>query len=312
MRAALYDRFGPPEVVSIREAPAPVAGPRELLVRVRAAALNPKDVLTRKGRFRVVSGRRFPRGVGLDLAGEVISLGPDAAGFAPGDRVMGMLPGWMGAACADLVAAPAGSCARAPAELRWEEAAALPLAGLTALQALRDAGRVRRRQRVCVNGAAGGVGSLTVQIARALGARVTAVARSSNRDLCVALGAEDVVAHDEEDVLDGRRSFDVLLDLFGNLPFWAARRAIVPGGTFVTTVPAARFLLGLACSAFDSRRCRFVNVRADGRDLAFLCELVQQGKLRAVIDSVLPLERISDAMGRVETRRARGKVVLVL
>jgi NADPH:quinone reductase-like Zn-dependent oxidoreductase len=311
VRAARYDRFGPPEVVEVREVPAPVPARGEIRVRVRAAALNPKDVLTRSGRFRLLSGRRFPRGVGLDLAGEVDALGPGADGFAPGDPVLGMLPGWMGGTCAELACVPAASIARAPPGIGFPGAAALPLAGLTALQALRDLGRLGPGDRACVNGAAGGVGSLAVQIARNLGAKVTAVARASNRSFCEDLGADEVVAHDESDVFAGGRRFDVFFDAFGNRSYPQARRSLTPRGAYVTTVPRGTLLLDAVLTTFGPRRARLVAVRADGRDLALLAGWAEGGLLRPVLDLVLPLDRIVEAMRRVETRRARGKVVLV-
>jgi NADPH:quinone reductase-like Zn-dependent oxidoreductase len=199
-----------------------------------------------------------------------------------------------------------------PAAIDLPGAAALPLAGLTALQALRDVGRVRAGDRVCVNGAAGGVGSLAVQVARALGARATAVARAANRSFCLGLGADEVVAHDEEDVLAGGRRFDVFLDAFGNRSFAEARGSLSARGTYVTTVPRGRLPLDALRAALGSRRARMVHVRADGRDLALLAAWAEEGLLRPALDLVLPLDGIVEAMRRVETRRARGKVVLTV
>jgi NADPH:quinone reductase-like Zn-dependent oxidoreductase len=314
VRALVYDRYGPAEVLRLAEVDVPRPAPGEVLVRVRAAALNPKDVLLRKGRFRLLSGRRFPKGVGLDLAGEVAALGPGVSGCAPGDRVFGAVNHWraLRGTVADYAAVPAAALAAMPRALSFEEAAALPLAGCTALQALRDLGRVRAGDRVCIHGAAGGVGTLAIQVAKALGATVTTTSSAGQRAACLALGADEALDRAADEPFSGARTFRVILDAFGNLSLGAVRAALPDHGVYVTTVPSLRILLDAARTLAAFPRARLVMVRPRTAELEALARLADQGRLRAVVDRVVPLAGFLDAVRHLETRRAHGKVVVTL
>lgn len=192
MLAAQYDRYGGPERVEVRDVATPVAGPGQILVRVEAAALNPKDVLTRAGKFAGIAGRQFPKGLGYDYAGTVAALGAGVANVRVGEPVFGMLSGWRGCALAQFVAVGAGEWAPRPVGLSAVEAAALPLVAQTALQALRDLGRVGAGSAVAIHGASGGVGTVAVQIAKILGARVTALCGAGSFELVRGLGADEL------------------------------------------------------------------------------------------------------------------------
>jgi NADPH:quinone reductase-like Zn-dependent oxidoreductase len=310
VRAVVYDRFGPPEVLQLREVPRPVAARGQLLVRVRAAALNPKDVLVRAGKLALISGRRFPKRVGFDWAGEVVEVGPDVSGVLPGARWFGMLDGWDGGACAEYLAARVDQSAPMPASFGFERAAAVPLAASTALQALRDVAGVEPGMRVLVNGGSGGVGTFAIQIARQLGARVTATASGAGLELCRALGAEAVVDHRSADALSSPEPFHVVLDVFGNRRFGEARRALAPGGTYVSTVPRREVLLATVLTRFASRRARLVAVRPRAGDLALLAAWADGGKISPVVRQVFPLDRIAEAEAVAGTKHTLGKIVV--
>lgn len=310
MKAALYDRYGGPEVLSVRDVAAPVPARGELLVRVRAAALNPKDVLVRAGKLRLFSGGRFPKRVGWDWAGEVVALGPGVSGARVGDALYGMIQAMRAGACAELAAVRATECAPKPGAISWEEAAAVPLAAQTALQALRDVGRLRPGQRVLVNGASGGVGSFAIQIAKLLGAEVTTTSSAANLSFCRELGADEALDYAEVDALAARARYDVVFDVFGNRRFAQARAALRPRGTYVSTVIRAHVFAAVARTAVGSRRARLVVVRSRRRDLEQLARWLDDGRLRPVLDSVFALDAIADAEARVGSKHARGKVVV--
>lgn len=310
MRAILYDRYGPPDVLTSRDLPTPTPRPGEVLLDVRAAALNPKDSFVRKGRFRFITGNRFPRQLGYDVAGVVRALGAGAAGLAPGDAVFGMVNGWAGGTVAEQICVPADELAPKPAGLSFEEAAALPLASLTALQALRDEGRLRSGQLVLLHGASGGVGSFAIQIARALGARVTTTSSARNLGHCKGLGADEAWDYALQDGLGRGTGWDVFFDVFGNRSFQRVRPALGPRGTYVTTVPGLRIALQQTLTLPLRKRARLVLVRSNRRDLDQLARWVDEGRLRPVIDRVFTLDQVAAAQAHIESKRARGKVVV--
>jgi NADPH:quinone reductase-like Zn-dependent oxidoreductase len=312
MKVVEYDRYGDPSVLVVRERPDPVARPGRVVVRVRAAALNPKDVLTRTGKLRWFAGRRFPKRVGYDWAGEIAELGRGVTGLAAGDAVFGMIQAWTAGACGERVEVVPDELARKPAGLDWEHAAALPLASLTALQALRDLGELAPGQRVLIHGAAGGVGVHAIQIAKALGAHVTTLTSAAAMELVRSLGADEAIDRATWRPAPGppAAAFDVVFDAFGNRRFDELRPLLTPRGTFVSTVPKLHVVRSRLWTAFTRPRARLVVVRSRRADLEWLAAQVERGRLRAVIDRVLPLADIAEAERYLATRRARGKVVL--
>ncbi len=312
MRALTYGRYGTSKLLAIRELPDPRPGPGEVLVRVRAAALNPKDVFTLKGRFRFLSGRRFPKVVGLDLAGEVVAVGPSAGAFRPGDRVFGFLSGFaaLRGTVAEEVAVPARWLAAMPRAASFEEAAAVALAGSTALQALRDVAGLRPGDRLLVNGASGGVGAPAIQLAKRMGAVVTTTSSAARIDLCRSLGADEALEHARGEHLSGGRAYRVVFDVFGNLSLSAARPALRPGGVFVTTVPSRRIFLDALRTPLGPVRARLVRVQPRAADLETLARHVDDGGLRPQVDRVFPFDEAAEAVRYLERRRAHGKVVV--
>jgi NADPH:quinone reductase-like Zn-dependent oxidoreductase len=310
MRAVYYERYGGPEVLQVGELPDPEPGRGEVVVRVAASALNPKDVLVRKGKFSIITRHAFPRIPGYDFAGVVERCGPGARGVRVGDAVFGMVQAWRGGTAAELVRCPVSELAPAPTGLGMIEAAAVPLAGLTALQALRDLLRVGPGKTVCLNGASGGVGLFACQIARHLGAHVVAVASSRNAELVRHHGAAEVIAHDREDAVGGGRRYDAIFDIFGSLPYAKAAPALAERGRYATAIPSLRSVTRDLATRIFGRPARLVVVRSRRRDLEQLAAWIAAGHLRPVIDRTLPLAQAADAHRYLETKRARGKVVL--
>jgi NADPH:quinone reductase-like Zn-dependent oxidoreductase len=312
MKIVEYDRYGGPEVLRLADVPRPSPGPGELLVRVRAAALNPKDVLVRAGKYRLLSGAKFPKRVCFDWAGEVEEVGPGVTGVAPGSAWYGMLDGFQGGTCAEVLVVRRDASAPKPASLGFAEAAAIPLAGSTALQALRLVAKVREGHRVLVNGASGGVGSYAIQIAKLSGAHVTTTSSAANLELCRKLGADAPLDYRAADPLAGGERFDVVFDVFGNRSFGEARRALARGGMYVTTVPSGRVFLDTARTLLTRTRAAVVFVRARSDSLERLAEYVEGGKLVPVVEHVFPLERIAEAEAQAGSKHNRGKVVVTI
>ncbi|MFO0584344.1 MAG: NAD(P)-dependent alcohol dehydrogenase [Anaeromyxobacter sp.] len=308
MKALQFDAYGPIERLVLRDVPPPRprGGP---LVRVRAAALNPKDALFRKGRFRLLSGRRFPKFTGVDFAGTVeVPHGELRAG----DAVFGALHEWTFArgTLAELVAPRAAEVARLPPGVDPAHAAAIALVGLTALQALRDLARVGPGAEVLVNGASGGVGTAAIQLARLLGARVTTVSSDATAALCRSLGAAETAGYGELEGLLASGRFDAVFDVFGNLRFARARGALRRRGVFVSTVPSPRRLLREVASRLSRHEERLVVVRPNRADLDALGAWLQAGALRAVVDGRFPLAAHAEAFRRLESKHAHGKLVI--
>ena len=306
MQAVEFDQFGDPSVLKLRAVTDPVAGATEVLVQVRAAALNPKDVLLRKGKFGWLSGKRFPMGVGFDFAGVVL-----AGAMAPGTRVWGMLGGFRGRSVAEQLVARPSELAAMPDRLDFNQAAALPLVGLTALQALRDRAEIREGQRLLINGASGGLGLVAIQIGKLLGAHVTTLSSAANRPLCKRMGADVVLDYRVDEPLSRPSAFDVIFDVFGNRSLAAARTCLKRGGVYVTTVPSRQILSDQISSAW-SRRCRakLIIVKPKPADLEQLAWWVNGGKLKPVLDRILTMADVADGQRFLETKRARGKVVV--
>jgi len=323
MKAVVVDRYGGPDALHLEEVPAPVPGDGRVRVRVRASSVNPYDwhLLTGLPKlFRPTFGMRRPkhRILGADLAGQVEAVGKEVAGFRPGDEVYGLAAA---GAFAEYVAVPEGQIAPKPAGLTFEEAAALPLAGFTALQALRDQGKAGPGQRVLINGASGGVGSLAVQIAKALGAEVTGVCSTPNVELVRALGADHVVDYTREDFAAQPRRYHFMFDNVGNRRLAECRRVLEPRGVYLASFGQPEhawlgplgFLVRMAVvSPFVRQRLATFVSRPDPADLRTLTGMVEAGTLRPVVDRAYPLGEVAVAFRHLERWHARGKVVITV
>jgi NADPH:quinone reductase-like Zn-dependent oxidoreductase len=319
MKAIYIEKFGGPEVLRFGEQSRPVLKAGQVLVEVRAASVNPRDWLLREGRyvFRHLM-RGFPLVLGSDVSGLVVEVGPDATRFRCGDPVFGMQTpfGRMGA-YAEYIAISEGALARKPDGVRHEDAAAVPCAALTAYGALVEIGRVGPASRVLIVGASGGVGSYAVQIATALGATVTAVTSTGNVALAQSLGATRVIDYKTERFTAVARDQDVVFDTIGKESLNSCRSVLARGGRYVTTVPSGRTLMQSALShllrfvsAGRAPSAHVVLVRASGENLERIANLMTQGRIRSVIDSIFPLHEAGAAHEKSRTRRTRGKLVL--
>ncbi|MFB4277266.1 NAD(P)-dependent alcohol dehydrogenase [Nonomuraea sp. MTCD27] len=323
MKAIRYHAYGPPEVIELQDVGKPTAGDGHVLIRVRAASVNPGDWHLLRGSpyiFRAMAGLTRPKahGLGADFAGEVEAVGKDVTAFQPGDEVYGCAPG----AFAEYVTVPEGGpVARKPAGLTFEQAAAVPTSALTALQALRDKGRLKAGQKVLVNGASGGIGTFAVQLAKAYGAEVTGVCGSGNVELVRSLGADNVVDYTKEDFTRTGRRYDLVLDNVGNRSLTDCRRVLTPDGAYIPNGGSGggrvfgvigRIIRVKATSAFVRHRLLTFMTSENAADLDTLRELVEAGGLTPVIDRVHPLSEVPEAIGHVERGHARGKVVITV
>ncbi|WP_030962318.1 NAD(P)-dependent alcohol dehydrogenase [Streptomyces sp. NRRL S-378] len=323
MKAIVQDRYGPPEVLRLDELERPVPGPGEVLVRVRAGAVDQGVWHLMSGlpyALRPVFGLRAPRVrvPGMDLAGQVEAVGPGVTRVRPGDEVYGGCQG----SFAEYACAKEDALAPKPANLGFEEAATVPVSAVTALKALRDAGRVRAGQSVLVLGASGGVGTYAVQVAKAFGAHVTGVCSGTKTDLVRSIGADEVVDYTREDPVDGSRRYDLVLDIAGNRPLSRLRRALTARGTLVIVGGEGggrwiggneRQLGALLLSPFVGQRLRPLAVMEQHHsDLRALTELIEAGSVTPVVDRTYPLAEVPDAIRHLRSGRVRGKIAIRL
>ena len=329
MKAIVQDRYGPPEVLRLAEVEPPQVGDDDVLVRVVAAGVD-------AGVWHMVAGLPYlVRAIGLglrapksrfrgtDLAGVVEAVGACVTTVKPGDEVYGSCDPVAGGAFAELARVQAGRLAAKPANLSFEQAAAVPVSGVTALQALRDAGALQPGQTVLVTGAGGGVGSFAVQIAKALGAaEVTGVCGGAKVELVRSLGADHVINYADEDITSGARQYDLILDIAGRRPLTLLRRALAPRGTLAVIGGEGgdRWLGGFdrqmvrapALSLVSDQRFRPVMVKVTSADLQALRLLIEAGKVTPVVDRVLPLAHAAEAVRYAHAGLAKGKVVLMV
>lgn len=312
MQAVLMPRYGAPVVLSLGRVGRPSLDDHEVLIRVHAAGVNPIDWRIRKGSLRWLLPARTPVVLGFDVAGEVVELGRNAArdGWGFGDRVMAYLDRRFGGGYAEYAACGAEAAVRLPQELTYEEGAAVPLAASTAWQALHDIGRIKPGDRVLVNGASGGVGTFAVQMAAARGAEAHGVCSEANASLVRGLGASRVFDYHAEDFTRSGESYDIVLDAVGKSSYWRCRRVLQPDGCYVTTLPSVQAAAFSVATKVTARTCRFVLARPKQRTLRSIAEAISEGRLRPVIDRVLPLSEAAEAHAFSETGRARGKIVL--
>ncbi|MDA5140122.1 NAD(P)-dependent alcohol dehydrogenase [Streptomyces sp. AD681] len=328
MKAVVQERFGPPDSLRLRDVDRPRAGAGQVLVRVRAAAVNPYDWHMLRGdpyAARLLGGmgltRPKARVAGIDAAGVVESVGADVRGLSPGDPVLGFCPG----AFAEYACASARLLAPVPSDLTFEQAAALPMGAVTALRGIRTVGRVRSGQRVLVNGAGGGVGTFAVQIAALLEAEVTGVCSAGNADLVRSLGAAHVLDYARDDFTDGRERYDVVLDNVGNHPLGRLRRTLTPAGVLVANgggSPGRVFgaigatLKVAAVNAVTRQSLRpILPTTPDGpghEDLLAVAALVEAGQLTPVVGRTFALADAAEAVRHVEEGHARGKTVITV
>jgi NADPH:quinone reductase-like Zn-dependent oxidoreductase len=326
MKAVVYTDYGSPDVLEIRDVKKPVPNDDQVLIKVRAASVNPLDWHFMEGTPYIMRamgvGLRKPKDprLGVDYAGTVEAVGKNVTQFKPGDDVFG----GKGGTFAEYV------CARAdkaivlkPANLTFEQAASVPIAAITALQGLRDKGKIQPGQKVLINGASGGVGTFAVQIAKSFGAEVTGVCSTRNLDLVRSLGADHVIDYTKEDFTKGEQRYDLILDNVGTQPLSGFRRVLQPNGICVMIGgggpndggligPLGRPVKALLLSPFISQKMSMLMAELNKKDLTILGDLMQSGKVRPVIDRTYPLSQIAEAIRYLEQGHARGKVIITI
>ncbi len=324
MKAIMQDRYGEAEVLEFRDVEDPVVGDADVLVQVRAAGAGPDVWHIMTGRpymARPVLGFRKPKAPvrGWDVAGTVERVGAQVTAFRPGDEVMGVAEA---GSFAEFAVTTPDKLVRKPATLSFEQAAALPVSGVTALQAVRDKANVQPGHRLLVIGAGGGVGTLAVQVAKAFGAEVTGVSSTSKLDLVRSIGADDVIDYTREDFTDGSRTWDAIVDTAGRRPLRQLRRALTPRGTLVVVGGdgggrwTGGFFRGMVrgplVSLFVGQRLGGLNSKVSAEDLRGVADLAEAGKVTPVVGRAYSLPETPDAIRELATGHARGKLVIAV
>jgi NADPH:quinone reductase-like Zn-dependent oxidoreductase len=318
MKAIVYTAYGSPDVLRLQEVERPIPKDGEVVVKVRAASVNALDRHFMRGTpypARIVTGWRSPKlgRLGVDVAGEVAAVGPGVTDLKPGDPVFGTCRG----AFAEYAWTKRDRLLPMPVGVGFDEAAAVPIAGFTALQALRDVGKIRAGQKVLIDGAGGGVGGFAVQIAKAFGAEVTAVCGSGNLQTLRAMGADQVMDYDQEDFTRSGQRYDLILGANAFHSLLDYRRALAPKGIFVMTGGGGSqmlqaMLLAPLLSLAGSRKLRMKGAKARRQDLQTLKEMLETGRIKPVIDRRYPLGETAAAMRYLEAGHVRGKIVITV
>ncbi|WP_010280731.1 NAD(P)-dependent alcohol dehydrogenase [Bacillus timonensis] len=322
MKAIVYTQYGPPNVLQVKEVEKPIPKDNEVLVKVHASSVNYGNLVLLKGKpflARFAFGLLKPKYPipGGDMAGQVEAVGKDVKEFQPGDKVYGdlSLSGW--GAYAEYVTVPEKALALKPENTTFEEAAAVPMAGVTALQALRDKGKIKSGQKVLINGASGGVGTFAVQIAKEFGAEVTAVCSTRKMDIATSLGADFVIDYTKEDFTKSEERYDLIIAVNGYHPISAYKRALRPNGTFVMIGGSEKqlyqaMLLGPWFSMVGDKKMSSFLQRANQSDLVFMSELLESGKVKPVIERSYKLNEVSAAFKHFEEGHAQGKIIITV
>jgi NADPH:quinone reductase-like Zn-dependent oxidoreductase len=320
MKAAVYTRYGPPEVVQITDVEKPVPKDNEVLIKVRAASVNPLDYHLMRGKLfimRILFGLRKPKTrPGRDVAGQVEAVGRNVTQFEPGDEVFGTC----GGACAEYACTSESALVKKPKNVTFEQAASAPVAAFTALQGLRDKGKIQPGQKVLINGAAGGVGTFAVQIAKWFGADVTAVCSTRNVGMVRSIGADQVIDYTQQDFTKGTQRYDLIFDCFANHSLSACRRVLNYKGTYIAVGGPIGSMIGLlvgwitalVLSRFVSQNFVTFIARLNKEDLTIMRELMEAGTVTPVIDRRYRLSEVPEALRYLEEGHARGKVVITL
>jgi NADPH:quinone reductase-like Zn-dependent oxidoreductase len=322
MKAIVYEKYGLPDVLEYRdvEKPTPKAG--EVLVKVQAVSVNYFDWHAMTGEpfmARMAFGLNKPKYpiLGEDISGTVEAVGPGASQFDTGDEVYGDIARYGSGGFAEYVCVPEGGVALKPANLTFEEAAAVPMAAVTALQCLRDGGKVQPGQKVLVHGAAGGVGTFAVQLAKYYGAEVTGVCSTRNVELVKSLGADHVIDYTREDFARNGQQYDLIMAVNGNRSIYDYRRALKPQGVYLMAGGTDKqifqaLLLGSLLSRNDGQKFGSFSAKATRKDLMFLKELLEAGKIKPVIDRRYPLSETAEALRYIGGGHARAKIVIIV
>ena len=312
MKAVITTQYGSVDVLDVKEVEKPEISDREILIRVRACSVNPIDWKIRSGQMKMVSGLKPPKILGGDFSGTVDMVGKEVKEFKIGDEIWGHVKAFKGGAYAEYVKVSIEDICLKPKNFDFIQAAAIPLAGLTAYQSL-GLGKVKANSKVLINGCTGGVGSVAVQVAKFLGCTVTGVCSTKNIEYAKRIGVDVIVDYKQEDVLKLNKKFDSVYDFVGNLSFSASKSLIKEGGTFVTAIPTIALLMfGDVINNFRSKKCKGILVKSSMVDLKALKAMAEAGALVATVEKVFPLDQVRQAHTVSESGRVVGKVVMSL
>ena len=311
MKAAVIYKYGSPDVFRIEEIEKPVIKSHEVLVKVYAASINPVDWKQRQGWHKLFLKAHFPVVVGYDIAGEIVECGSDVQEFHSGDKVYTRLTRRFGGAFAEYAAASESALAMKPDNITWEQAAAVPLAGITALQGLRDKCHLKKGENIMVIGAAGGVGHFALQIAKQMGAFVTSVCSGRHQKMMDELKPDQFIDYTKNNYKLLSDMYDVIFDAAGVESFISCRHLLKSGGRYLTTLPRPKLVIHKLISLFtSSKKVKTLLMKSNGDDLRILSEMISENQLKIFIDSVFPLENISDAHRRAEEYSTEGKIIV--
>jgi NADPH:quinone reductase-like Zn-dependent oxidoreductase len=311
MKAVVYDKNHSPDVLVVREVEKPVPQDNEVLVKIHAVSINAADY--RSMRMGIIPKRRI---FGADIAGRVEEAGKNIVNLKVGDEVFGDIASYGFGGFAEYAAAPETLLALKPATVSFENAAAVPMAAVTALQALRDLGSIQEGQKVLICGAGGGVGSFAVQLAKYFGAEVTAVCSPENAELTRSLGADHIIDYSKEDFTKSGNRYDLVLAVNGNHSLSAYKRTLTPHGIFVMAGGALTQLISTilfgSLMSIGSKKIRHLSAKQSSKDLEFVMKLVEEGRVKPVIDRCYPLHETAEAMRYLSKGHARGKVIITI
>jgi NADPH:quinone reductase-like Zn-dependent oxidoreductase len=311
MKAVIIRKYGKNDVVEIGDVPQPRCATGMVLIKVHAASINPLDWKVRSGMLRLITGSKFPKVLGSECAGEVVETSGGFSKFNQGDQLIGLSGVRSLGAFAEYTCLPETTIFAKPAGLTFEEAACIPVAGLTALQALRDRGRIVSGKKVLINGASGGVGTFGVQVSKIFGAETTGVCSAANSDLVKDLGADRVIDYAKEDFTSGSYRYDIIFDSVAKRSFGECKKVLTPKGVYVSTLPSFSVILNQYITGFlTQKKARLVMVAPNVSDMEWMKAQIEAGRIKVVIDKVFPLDQAKDALAYSESGRARGKIVI--
>ncbi len=304
MKAVVINKYGGNDVVEVRDMPNPIAGPGEVLITVRAASVNPADWKIRQGMMKSALGKKFPLPLGRECSGEVKETGRNVTRFKQGDHVVAVLNVISLGSFAEYVSAPEQNVYPKPENITFEEAATIPIAGLTALRSLRDAGAIKKGMKVAIIGAAGGVGHFAVQIAKVFGAEVTAINKSVHADFVRSLGADKVSDYTKEDFTRGGEKYDIIFDAVTKRSFAECKDALTDNGVYVSTLPIS------GPTQEQGKQAKTVSGGPTQEDMQWMKERIEEGRIKIAVKKVFTLDHARDALAESETEQVSGKLVL--
>jgi NADPH:quinone reductase-like Zn-dependent oxidoreductase len=304
MKAVVITHYGGNDVVQVKDMPKPVPGPGDVLIKVIAASINPVDWKIREGKFKGVLGEKFPIPLGRECSGEVVETGEDVVRFKKGDHVVANLNVVSLGSFAEFVSVPGASVYPKPKNISFEQAAAIPVAGLTALRSLRNAGGIRNGMHLAIIGASGGVGHFAVQIAKIFGVTVTAINKTEHEDFVKSLGADRISDYTREDFTKGKEKYDIVFDAVGKRSFTECKDVLTANGVYVST-------LGIEGPASEGgKKAKEVSGGATREDMEWMKDRIEEGRIKISVNKVFPLDDVKEALAESESEHVTGKLVL--